>query len=250
VQRSAQCFADAEPFSFPFVFNALAGLGVAMTDVFNDALPVRQVSKRSVILFSAVLALAAGLLALSTYWPEQQPLTRHMLQHAVTMNVIAPALALLWHSRTAASAFSGLATLVAATLAQIGLLWAWHLPGPLMLAHSQSPIMAAMHASLFVAALTFWRSIIASARLYPVRAVLALLITGKLYCLYAILLIFADRALFAHAGHAHHVITLPDQQLAGLIMVSACPLTYVAAAIAVAARWIYSLERSVGGART
>jgi len=76
-------------------------------------------------------------------------------------------------------------------------------------------------------------------------AVAALLITGKLFCLMAALLIFAPRALYAgaEAGGASHV-KVSDQQLAGLIMAVICPLAYVGSAVVVTTRWLLALPQT------
>jgi putative membrane protein len=65
-----------------------------------------------------------------------------------------------------------------------------------------------------------------------------------------VLLIFAPRLLYklpmqAHAGHAAWPLTgMEDQQLAGLIMVSACPLSYVLAGVIAAAQMLHGLATS------
>jgi putative membrane protein len=108
--------------------------------------------------------------------------------------------------------------------------------------------MAAMHVSLFAVSLWFWASVVAEAEASRWRSLGALLITGKLFCLLGVLLAFAPRPLYAEAAHAHGMNQmamnlLGDQQLAGLLMLVACPLTYVLAGIIIAARWIAEIER-------
>lgn len=93
-----------------------------------------------------------------------------------------------------------------------------------------------MHASMFGAALWFWLSLI---RLRPAlewQGILALLITGKLACLLAGLLVFAPRALLA--GHHQAEQALDDQHLAGLLMILACPASYVLAGVLTAVRLV------------
>ncbi len=100
-----------------------------------------------------------------------------------------------------------------------------------------------MQSSLLLAALLFWYSVIfAEARWY---SLLALLTTGKLFCLLGALLTFAPRPiypqlreLYAQAGHFPVETALSDQQLAGLLMLVACPLIYVLASVVLAARWL------------
>ena len=65
---------------------------------------------------------------------------------------------------------------------------------------------------------------------------MALMVSAKLFCLLGILMILAPRALYA--GHHGAAIDLADQHLAGLLMITACPLTYLALATFLAARWI------------
>jgi putative membrane protein len=60
----------------------------------------------------------------------------------------------------------------------------------------------------------------------------------RLFCLLGAIFVFAPRPLFAHHGG----VSLEDQQLAGLLMIVACPLTYVVAGTVIAARWVLALE--------
>jgi putative membrane protein len=56
----------------------------------------------------------------------------------------------------------------------------------------------------------------------------------------------SPRTLYAtlHAGHADQAIALADQQLAALLMVVACPLTYIAAGVILSAQWLEEIERT------
>lgn len=164
-----------------------------------------------------------------------------MLQHVVLMNVVVPALIILMRGRLPQIARPAWP---AATITQLVLLWGWHAPPVLDLAMQHWPIMVMMHASLVVAAAWFWWSILAITGAACWRAMLALLITAKLFCLLGALLVFAPRLLFAMPGQgAYHEMSQADQQLAGLIMLTACPLTYVAAGIAISAHWFLGMER-------
>jgi len=157
------------------------------------------------------------------------PVARHMVAHIAVMNLVAPLAALLV-ARRAGSARPRL--FWAACMLQISLLWFWH--APLVHAHLESPaVQAVMHVSLFLAALAFWVLLLNMVERAGWQAVLGLLLTGKLACLLGALLIFAPRLLYDGDPAA-----LSDQQLAGLLMITACPLSYVAAGIAVAARLV------------
>jgi putative membrane protein len=109
-------------------------------------------------------------------------------------------------------------------------------------AMSSLVLMTTMHLSLMAAAMWFWGAILLCPRDGWWRAIFALLVTGKLFCLLGALLVFSPRALFT-ASHFHHsASSIADQQMAGLVMLIACPLTYVLAGIAISARWFLALE--------
>jgi putative membrane protein len=177
-------------------------------------------------------------------------LAEHMATHILAMNVAAPLLVLATRRILAESVKTWLQGSIApASAIQIVVLWGWHLPGSFAFAAASSASMAAMHISLFAVALWFWASVVVEAEKSRWRSLGALLITGKLFCLLGVLLAFAPRPLYAEAAVTHgmgHMAMnlLPDQQLAGLLMLVACPLTYVLAGIIIAARWIADIERT------
>jgi putative membrane protein len=163
-----------------------------------------------------------------------------MAQHIVLMSVVAPLLAFTFASRAHVSLGR---TLFHATAAQIALIWFWHSP-PVVSAASNSPwLHLAMQISLFAVALWFWSAVAAIPDARQWRSMLALALTGKFFCLLAVLMVFAPRSLFA-AG----AITLSDQQTAGLIMLVACPATYVLGGIILAVRWFDTID--AGSARS
>ena len=179
-------------------------------------------------------------------------LSEHMAIHILTMNLAVPLAVLLWRRVPGSSSTRPAAPWIAtASAVQLVLLWTWHLPPALAYAVASPVAAAAMHMSLIGAALWFWHSVILAAERSSWRALAALLITGKLFCLLGVLLAFASRPLFsqaalAHAGHGAHSdpgMLLSDQQLAGLLMLIACPLSYVLAGIIIAARWMAEMER-------
>lgn len=178
-------------------------------------------------------------------------LAEHMTAHILAMNVVAPLLVLVTSRFLPESVKARLRSSIGpATALQIVLLWIWHLPSALAFAVGSAASMAAMHISLFAVALWFWGSVVAEAEETRWRSLGALLITGKLFCLLGVLLAFAPRPLYAEAARVHAGIShmpanlLPDQQFAGLLMLVACPLTYVLACIIIAVRWIADIERA------
>jgi len=171
------------------------------------------------------------------------PLAHHMLTHIIVMNLLVPGVLLSVPRRWIRETWRYWPY---ATVAQLVLLWGWHSPPVLDAAMGSLALMAAMHISLALAAAGFWAAIIDMPATGRWRSIFALLVTGKLFCLLGVLLVFAPRTLYgdmpAHGDGAAMLSPLADQQLAGLIMVVACPLTYVLAGIWIAARWFLALE--------
>jgi len=177
-------------------------------------------------------------------------LAQHMAVHILAMNIAAPLLVLAWRLVAGGAKNPGKAWWIGpAAVVQVALLWLWHLPGPMAFAFAFPGGEILMHLSLFAAALWFWRLVLDEAEAARWRALGALLLTGKLFCLLGVLLTFAPRALYLRAaeiclgGRATAEMLLSDQQLAGLMMLIACPLVYVLAGIVIAARWLREIER-------
>ncbi|MGE0232866.1 MAG: cytochrome c oxidase assembly protein [Flavobacteriaceae bacterium] len=166
-----------------------------------------------------------------------------MATHIALMNVAAPcaALALRWRAGNRSFAIGTASALVASFLLQLGLLWGWHVPAVFDAAVGSHVLMPAMMLSLAAVSFLYWNEIFAAASNRAWQALASLIVTGKLFCLLGVLLTFSPRPLYAGAG-------LADQQLAGLLMLLACPATYVAVAIAIAARWFSGLEGKAGWA--
>lgn len=172
-------------------------------------------------------AAVVGLLAIAAAG-SGSGLVRQMALHLTVMGVAAPLAALQLRRTAIGSRLPWAATLVPATAAQIGALYLWHLPAPHAAALDSPAVSAAMHGSLGLVAVGFWLAVLARRQsVWP--AVGALLVTGKLFCLLGVLLVLARRPLL-HAGDA--AVALAEQQLAGLLMLGACPLSYVGVAFA------------------
>lgn len=188
---------------------------------------------------SAVAVLLTGLIVLAGQ--NLGHASMHMAVHIASMSVVAPLVAALAILRRPPQGIRS-SWLWIATVTQIVLFWAWHSP----VVHGfgvSSPVLAAiLHAALFLAALSFWFTILGIAGAARWQAVPALLLTGKLACLLAALLIFAPRTLYDSADqlvHATgHLPVLDDQHLAGLLMIAACPMSYLVAAVIVTVQLI------------
>jgi putative membrane protein len=184
----------------------------------------------------AVAVLAVGILVLG--FIDVGPLTSHMIVHIASMNAAAP-LAAVQLSRASRVRVSG--ALWTATVAQIGLLLVLHAPAVHHAAHASPLLLMAVQVCAFLVALAFWMSVVGE-HSHRWQTILALMLNGKLACLLGALLIFAPRPLFAH--HATGAASLLDQQMAGLLMLAACPLSYVLPAVFITARTIVRLEKA------
>ena len=164
------------------------------------------------------------------------PQAAHMAWHILAMNVVAPVLAALlaWHVPRGRPRWFWLAG-----VGQVALLWAAHVPA-IHNAAMHGPPKALLHATLLLCAVLFWTSLLALPQQRRWHAVAALLLTGKLVCLLAALLVFAPRALYA----VHHGGSADDQQLAALLMITTCPLSYLVAAIVIAAALVHRAQRA------
>lgn len=175
-------------------------------------------------------------------------LAHHMAVHILAMNVAAPVVALIWNTMDPRAGRSASRWLWAAVALQLALLLGWHLPAVLAVALVSHLVLMAMHLSLFLVALWFWLAVIGVARQAAWRSLAALLVTAKIFCLMGVLLAFAQRPLYVALDTMHGAGAMPamdplaDQQLAGLLMLVACPLAYGLAVILVTVRWLSMAE--------
>jgi putative membrane protein len=90
----------------------------------------------------------------------------------------------------------------------------------------------------------FWMMILETAAPAPWRAIAALMLTGKVACLLGALLVFAPRLVLSTSAHQSHggLVGVDDQQLAGLLMISVCPLSYIVAGVVIAAQTLSRLD--------
>ena len=207
---------------------------------------------------AAAAVVAVGAIAISVL--DMGPLSAHMAAHIAAMNVAAPLLAIVTvaidaarRPRSDGGARGGVDRLWLAAAAQLTLLWAWHVPSLQSWAMSSSLRLICMHGSLLVAAFYFWVTILDLSAQRRWQAIFALLVTGKLACLLASLLTFSPRLLYQpsaeHVGHAAHAgltYALEDQHLAGLLMILACPLSYLLAGVGVATQILRDVRHRPG----
>ena len=180
---------------------------------------------------------------------ELGPLSDMMAGHILSMNVLAPLIAVGFSGALSARArlLGRGKVLAAASILQIVVLWSVHAPS--VVAHLSGTAHLLLQGILFGTALFFWSAALSQEGRHRWRALLALLITGKLFCLLGVLLVFAPRLLYAPLSHDASAVApmLADQQFAGLIMIVACPLSYVLAAVLIAAQWLNDISREEAG---
>lgn len=174
------------------------------------------------------------------------PLSLGMGGHILLMNLVAPIIA-VWAARSSLPLRRPFAGLAVPATVQLLLLWGWHAPPSLAAAMDSSGLHWAMQISLLSAALWFWIAVVRATAGGQWRAIAALLMTSKLFCLLGVLLTFASYPLYPALTHhgATALDPLADQQLAGLMMLVACPLSYLVAAVVVASNWLFSSDRGL-----
>jgi putative membrane protein len=185
-------------------------------------------SAGAVILLGSIIVLSGDL----------GPQARHMGWHILAMNVVAPVAAGMLVARLQA-ADAKPSWLWIATIAQVAVIWIAHAPSVQTAAMAFPGIQLAMHGVLLAAAFSFWMLLLCLPDARRWHALPALLLTGKLVCLLAALLVFAPRLLYgASDGHGPLVHSLDDQHLAGLLMIAACPLSYLVAAVVITVQFV------------
>lgn len=209
----------------------------------NNAVLALRVPRFALLLLLLVACLIVGTIAFVS--APFCPVAKHMAMNAFSMNVLAPILALTVIDRrySQMSFFGSGRVLFAACILQIAVLWTLHAPAALKLTLNEPQVHVLARGILVLVAVWFWLAILSAQGPDRWRAILALLLTGKLICLLGVLLVFSPTILYPELSilnHTHEELLL-DQQFAGLLMLTACPLTYVSAGIILAARWLHEL---------
>lgn len=195
---------------------------------------------------SAGLVAMVGTVTISTV--TVGPLSLQMLLHLVLMNVLAPLGASFLAGRFPSL---GPDRIWMSGLLQILLLWAWHAPSVQQASVDSPALQLGLSALLFTSAVAFWSAVIAAGTSPGWRSIAGLMLTGKIACLLGVLLIFAPRDLYVLPGLVLALCetgpsTLADQQLAGLLMITACPLSYLVAAVVLSAQMLARIDTAHG----
>ncbi len=143
--------------------------------------------------------------------------------HILAMNFVAPLVAAIVAARRQIQDTRPLGLWIS-TVIQIAAIWIVHAPSIQTFAITVPAAQLAIHAALLAAAFWFWLHLLCLPDARRWHGLLALLLTGKLVCLLAVLLVFAPRSLYGTGhGHATSLPSLDDQHLAGLLMIVGMP---------------------------
>lgn len=191
-------------------------------------------------------AAAIVVLLLALVWPledlAQHSLAAHMLQHMLIIALAAPllvaarpALPILKGSKAAGTVIRLLSRPLAAFLLHAAAIWIVHTPAALEAARHYPLVHVLEHAALLGSAVLLWWTLrrgrhdaSGAASLWTLATMLHTSILGAL-------LTFAPRLLYP-------AYTLPDQQLAGLVMWVPGGALYLAAGLSFAAAWLGRME--------
>lgn len=184
--------------------------------------------------------LVAVLVSMAAYFYVDGLFVRQMIAHIALMGPLACLFAMILlklyrYELPVSFSNSNFCSLWLATVIQLLFFLAFHIPFIHQKMHFHG---AYMLVPMLAASIWFWTTVFHTCHKNYWKSVLALLLTGKAFCLIAVLLIFSPRSLYSNS---HYIVGLGEQQLAGLIMVVACPLTYICAAVLLSVRWLDSI---------
>jgi putative membrane protein len=226
-----------------------------------------SVTRASAFVFGWVV-LALTLLGPPDRWAEHS-LAAHVAQHMLLMAFVPPLLlglpgpVLLGLVPVAAARRLGslmrrmqqtlparaLSAPGGAMVAQVAVMWGWHVPAAMHAALRHEGIHWLMHASFLGAGLWFWAGLLRSVReprCGAATSALAIIGTMMSMGLLGALMTFADAPHYAAYVEQAHLLgfdALQDQQLAGLIMWVPSALPYLLGGVAIVALWLRVSER-------
>lgn len=175
-------------------------------------------------------AAPAGALLLAGAWllaTASRSLTGHMIAHMTVVAVAAPLLAagLAGTRLDVAARWRSAAAPIAASIVELVIVWAWHVPAARAFAASSAAGLVLEQISFCAAGWFLWSACLGAGRRGDggrrAAAVAALLLTTMHMTLLGALIALAPRPLFASHGAAAHAAfgsLLVDQQMAGVVM--------------------------------
>lgn len=180
--------------------------------------------------------LLPGLALLPVAWAlaASGSMTGHMVGHMLAVAVAAPLLAfgLRGTAWDPAARWPGAVNPLAMSVAELVVVWGWHLPGLRTLAHLSTAVMVAEQAMFLAAGLALWAAVLGAGRDRRAAGVGALLLTTVHMTLLGALIGLAPRPLYP-AMALHGGDPLADQQLAGVVMLLVGAGSYLLGGLAV-----------------
>lgn len=203
---------------------------------------------------SAWFALALAVLAVCWLGPlpvlARHSFAAHMTLHMAVVAVAAPLLALAVAGSRAdpVSAVPGVMAPIPASMIELVVVWAWHVPALHHAARESMGAFALEQASFVVAGTLLWLAAIGGRReqrrMRAGGGIVALLFTSMHMTLLGALFALAGRPLFHQGASASAADALADQQLGGVIMLLVGGAAYLAGGLALTALALRSNIRS------
>lgn len=203
---------------------------------------------------SAWFALALAVLAVCWLGPlpvlARHSFAAHMTLHMAVVAVAAPLLALAVAGSRAdpVSAVPGVMAPIPASMIELVVVWAWHVPALHHAARESMGPFALEQASFVVAGTLLWLAAIGGRReqrrMRAGGGIVALLFTSMHMTLLGALFALAGRPLFHQGASASAADALADQQLGGVIMLLVGGAAYLAGGLALTALALRSNIRS------
>jgi putative membrane protein len=175
-------------------------------------------------------SLGAGLGVLAVAWFGPLPslttnsFAAHMTMHIAVVAVAAPllALAMAGTKTDPVGAIPSLVAAIPASMAELVVVWAWHLPALHHAARHQTGAFILEQGSFVIAGVLLWIAAIGGnheqRRLRAGSGIVALLFTSMHMTLLGALFALANRPLFEHTPPVGTSTAITDQQLGGVIM--------------------------------
>ncbi|WP_294393948.1 cytochrome c oxidase assembly protein [uncultured Sphingomonas sp.] len=187
-------------------------------------------------------ALCAGAAALAPFG-----MTGHMAAHMIAVAVAAPLFGMGLRGTAADPVRLGgpFANPLALSVAELAVVWLWHLPGARAAVGHDGSLAAAELACFLVVGTLLWSAVLAARPASNAAGVGALLLTSMHMTLLGALIGLAPRLLYPDPAHhgALGLSPMQDQQLAGVVMLMVGGVSYLAGGLAVLARLLKAEAR-------
>jgi putative membrane protein len=206
-------------------------------------------------------SLAAGIAILAAAWLGPLPglathsFAAHMTMHIAVVAVAAPLLALaVAGTRTdPVGAMPFLVAPIPASMAELVVVWAWHVPALHHAARNETAAFVLEQGSFVVAGVLLWIAAIGGTqeqrRLRAGSGIAALLFTSMHMTLLGALFALGNRPLFEHTPSSDALTAVTDQQLGGVIMLLVGGASYLLGGLALTAVALRSRSAAAAGAQ-